>query len=77
MNGKYDKAPFVVALKELFPHFMKWVIDIKDKEGHKIWNIGQSAEANIFVDVYKRLPDDIFFIIHDLKKENTRLVRRH
>jgi hypothetical protein len=81
LNGKNDKAPFVVALKELFPHFMKWVIDIKEKEGHKrVSHIGQSAEANIFVEVYKRLPDDIFsLIIHDCiltTKENTRLVRR-
>ena len=81
LNGKNDKAPFVVALKELFPHFMKWVIDIKEKEGHKrVSHIGQSAEANIFVEVYKRLPDDIFsLIIHDCiltTKENTKLVRR-
>ena len=60
---------------------MKWVIDIKEKEGHKrVSNIGQSAEANIFVEVYKRLPDDIFsLIIHDCiltTKENTKLVRR-
>lgn len=81
LNGKKDKAPFVLALKELFPNFMKWVIDIKEKEGHKrVSNIGQSAEANIFVEVYKRLPDDIFsLIIHDCiltTKENTKLVRR-
>jgi hypothetical protein len=81
LNGKNDKAPFVVALKELFPHFMKWVIDIKEKEGYKrVSHIGQSAEAKIFVDVYKRLPDGIFsLIIHDCiltTKENTKLVRR-
>lgn len=81
LNGKKDKAPFVLALKELFPHFMKWVIDIKEKEGHKrVSHIGQSAEAEIFVEVYKRLPEDIFsLIIHDCiltTKENTKLVRR-
>ena len=31
LNGKKDKAPFVLARKELFPNFMKWVIDIKEK----------------------------------------------
>ena len=81
LNGKKDKAPFVLALKELFSNLMKWVIDIKEKEGHKrVSNIGQSAEANLFVEVYKRLPDDIFsLIIHDCiltTKENTKLVRR-
>lgn len=81
LNYKHNDKPFVVALKKLFPHFMKWVIDIKEKEGHKrVSNIGQSAEANIFVEVYKRLPDDIFcLIIHDCiltTKENTKLVRR-
>ena len=54
-------------LIRLFPNVMMWVNAIKKKSGHKeVSFLGQSAEANIFVDVYKKIPDDKFaLIIHD------------
>lgn len=81
LNGKDSAAPCIVALKELFPNFMKWVTGIKKDEGHKhVSHIGQSAEAKIFVEVYKRIPEGIFsLIIHDCiltTEENTLLVRK-
>ena len=81
LNGKDSAAPCIVAFKELFPNFMKWVTGIKKDEGHKhVSHIGQSAEAKIFVEVYKRIPEGIFsLIIHDCiltTKENTLLVRK-
>lgn len=56
-----------IELQKLFPSFMSWLNSIKLKEGYKIAShLGQSIEANIFVDVFKQLPDDRFFlIIHD------------
>lgn len=46
---------------------MSWLNSIKQKEGYKVAShTGQSIEANIFVNVFKQLPDDRFFlIIHD------------
>ena len=46
---------------------MMWVNAIKKKSGYKeVSFLGQSAEANIFVEVYKKIPDDKFaLIIHD------------
>jgi hypothetical protein len=83
LNGKDSAAPCIVALKELFPNFMKWVTGIKKEKGkgHKyVSHIGQSAEAKIFVEVYKRIPEGIFsLIIHDCiltTEENTLLVRK-
>jgi hypothetical protein len=60
---------------------MKWVTGIKKDKGHKyVSHIGQSAEAKIFVEVYKRIPEGIFsLIIHDCiltTEENTLLVRK-
>ena len=56
-----------IELLRLFPSFMSWLNSIKQKEGYKIAShLGQSIEANIFVNVFKQLPDDRFFlIIHD------------
>jgi len=44
-----------------------WVNAIKEKSGYKeVSFLGQSAEANIFVEVYKEIPDEKFaLIIHD------------
>ena len=44
-----------------------WVNAIKKKSGYKeVSFLGQRAEANIFVEVYKEIPDDEFaLIIHD------------
>ena len=54
-------------LSRLFPNVMMWVNAIKKKSGYKeVSFLGQSAEANIFVEVYKEIPDDKFaLIIHD------------
>ena len=54
-------------LSRLFPNVMMWVNAIKKKSGHKeVSFLGQSAEDNIFVEVYKKIPDDKFaLIIHD------------
>ena len=54
-------------LSRLFPNVMMWVNAIKEKSGYKeVSFLGQSAEANIFVEVYKSIPDDKFaLIIHD------------
>ena len=54
-------------LSRLFPNVMMWVNAIKEKSGYKeVSFLGQSAEANIFVEVYKEIPDEKFaLIIHD------------
>ena len=54
-------------LSRLFPNVMMWVNAIKEKSGYKeVSFLGQSAEANIFVEVYKKIPDEKFaLIIHD------------
>jgi hypothetical protein len=54
-------------LSGLFPNVMMWVNAIKKKSGYKeVSFLGQSAEANIFVEVYKEIPDEKFaLIIHD------------
>jgi hypothetical protein len=54
-------------LSRLFPNVMMWVNAIKKKSGYKeVSFLGQSAEADIFVEVYKKIPDDQFaLIIHD------------
>ena len=54
-------------LSRLFPNVMMWVNAIKEKSGYKeVSFLGQRAEANIFVEVYKEIPDDEFaLIIHD------------
>jgi len=55
------------ALKELFPKFINWVNNTKLKMGYKaVSHNGQKLEAEIFVEVYKKLPEDMFcLIIHD------------
>tara|TARA_B110000879_G_scaffold100291_1_gene136053 strand:+ start:211 stop:1593 length:1383 start_codon:yes stop_codon:yes gene_type:complete len=67
-------------LSRLFPNLMKWVNLIKKESGYKeISSIGQKAEANIFVEVYKKIPNDKFaLIIHDcilIIKEDVVLVK--
>ena len=46
---------------------MMWVNAIKKNSGYKkVSFLGQSAEADIFVEVYKKIPNDKFaLIIHD------------
>ena len=67
-------------LSRLFPNVMMWVNAIKEKSGYKeVSFLGQSAEANIFVEVYKSIPDDKFaLIIHDCiltTEKNIKLVK--
>lgn len=69
-------------LSRLFPNVMMWVNEIKKKSGYKeVSFLGQSAEANIFVEVYKSIPDKEFaLIIHDCiltTKKNTKTVKSH
>jgi hypothetical protein len=54
-------------LSRLFPNVMMWVNAIKEESGHEeVSHLGQSAEANIFVEVYKEIPNEKFaLIIHD------------
>ena len=69
-------------LSRLFPNVMMWVNAIKKKSGYKeVSFLGQSAEANIFVEVYKSIPDEEFaLIIHDsilTTKNNTKTIKSH
>ena len=69
-------------LRRLFPNVMKWVNGIKKEYGYKQMSfIGQSTEANIFVEVYKELPKEIFaIIIHDcilVTKEDVGRVKKY
>lgn len=64
---EYTSTQRNLALSALFPGFMGWINKIKKKEGYKtVSHIGQSREADIFVEVYKELPGEMFgLIIHD------------
>ena len=67
LNAKKNNSIYNQELHRLFPFFMNWINDIKKNEGHKrVSSIGQTAEANIFVNVYKEIKLDVFaLIIHD------------
>jgi len=53
-------------LGRLFPNVFKWINSIKKVNYKEVSFLGQSAEADIFVEVYKKIPDDKFaLIIHD------------
>jgi bifunctional DNA-binding transcriptional regulator/antitoxin component of YhaV-PrlF toxin-antitoxin module len=80
LNSKINSSELSKHLKMIFPFFLSWVNSIKTSRGHEaISHLGQSSEANIFVEVYKGLPDDIFsLIVHDCiltTKENTDTVK--
>lgn len=64
---EYTSTKRNTALNKLFPNFMEWINSIKKKEGYtRVSYIGQSKEAEIFVEVYKDLPEEMFgLIIHD------------
>lgn len=54
------------ALKTLFPNFINWVNKTKKGNYKTVSHIGQKLEADIFVEVYKKLPKEMFsLIIHD------------
>ena len=67
LNAKKNNSIYNQELLRLFPFFMKWINNIKKNEGHKrVSSIGQTAEANIFVNVYNDIKLDVFaLIIHD------------
>ncbi len=67
LNAKSNNSKLNTELKKIFPFFMRWIINIKKKYGHeKISSIAQTAEANIFVQVYSEIEIDVFaLIIHD------------
>ena len=67
LNGEYKPTKLYKELKKLLPELMRWIDNIKFKEGYKkVSHRGQSAEATIFVEVYKNLPEDMFsLLIHD------------
>ena len=80
LNARYYPSQLHKELSKLFPEFMNWVYQIKKKHGHeRVSHVGQSTEANIFVEVYKTLPKNMFaLIIHDsilCTKENTDFVK--
>ena len=65
-------------LSRLFPNVMMWINNIKRKSDYKnVSFIGQKAEANIFVEVCKSIPDEEFaLIIQDsilTTKKNTKV----
>lgn len=67
LNCKSSLIKPVKELSKVFPSFISWINHTKEKFGHQhVSLIGQSKEADIFVEVYKNLPDNIFaLIIHD------------
>jgi hypothetical protein len=80
LNARYYPSQLHNELSKLFPEFMNWIYHIKERHGHeRVSHIGQSTEANIFVEVYKTLPKNMFaLIIHDsilCTKENTDFVK--
>ena len=67
LNAEHKATKLHKELVILFPDFMGWIDTIK-KQGdyRKVSHLGQSAEANIFINVFKDLPEDMFsLIIHD------------
>ena len=80
IKSKINSSKLSKEIKILFPSFISWINRMKTSKGHEaVSHLGQSSEANIFVEVYKGLPDDIFsLIIHDCiltTKDNTRMVK--
>ena len=80
LNRKDYKSQERDELIKLFPEFMKWVRRIKSKyDNKKLSFIGQSAEAAIFIGVFKELDSDIFALpIHDCiisTKKNIPLIK--
>jgi hypothetical protein len=79
-NGKYKPTKLYKELKALLPELIKWIDNIKFNEGYKkVSHRGQSAEAKVFVEVYKNLPEYMFaLLIHDCiltTEDKTQLVR--
>lgn len=80
LNSKINSSELSKEIEMIFPSFISWINSIKTSQGHEaVSHLGQSSEANIFVEVYKGLPDDMFsLIIHDCiltTKEKTPMVK--
>ena len=67
LNAEHKATKLHKELVILFPDFMGWIDTIKKQVDYrKVSHLGQSAEANIFINVFKDLPEDMFsLIIHD------------
>ena len=67
LNADINNSIYNKELLKIFPYFMDWVNKIKKAEGHnRVSTIGQTAEANIFVNVYQSInPEILALIIHD------------
>ena len=81
INAKNQPTEQNKELSRLFPNVMAWMNTIKKVDGHKkVSFIGQSQEANIFVEVYKKIPEEKFaLLIHDcilVKKEDVLFVKQ-
>lgn len=81
LYGKDNKSNENKELKRLFPNFLKWINNTKKEYGYKsVSLIGQKAEADIFVSVYKELNIKTFaLIIHDsilTTEENIEEIKR-
>lgn len=81
LYAKYQPTKNNKELRRLFPNVMDWINTIKKEEGYKkVSFIGQSQEANIFVEVYKKIPEEKFaLLIHDcilVKKEYVLFVKQ-
>ena len=81
INAKNQPTEQNKELSRLFPNVMAWMNTIKKVDGHKkVSFIGHSQEANIFVEVYKKIPEEKFaLLIHDcilVKKEDVLFVKQ-
>ena len=80
INAENKPTKSNLALQGLFPNVFKWINKVKKVNYKEISYIGQRAEAQIFVESYKEIPDDKFaLIIHDcilVTKKDLKLVRK-
>jgi hypothetical protein len=81
LNAKHYPSDLNKELDVLFPNFMRWLKRKKQKEGHQsISFLGQSSEAKIFVDTYKKIPNELFcLLIHDsilVEEKDVELVKK-
>jgi len=79
INAENKPTKQNIELSKLFPNVFKWINKIKKVDYKKVSYIGQRAEAQIFVESYKDIPDNKFaLIIHDcilVTKQDLKLVR--
>ena len=80
INAKYNPGLGNRELLRIFPSFMNWINHIKKTKGNeKLSHIHQRSESDIFIDVYSKLPDEVFALpIHDCiisNEDNIRLIQ--